>query len=315
MSKNHPKSPFQSQSSTVQSGLDSLLANEISRRSVANTLWAWRNQKVNAKALVFGLLEKFHEISDRQKNILVDASVIATEENEQPYHGNEHYVDVTSGTIMLGNRALQEGRLTIDTFVCMVTAALIHDYKHDGKGNMGEQFRLEQLAFDSAKSKLKNAGASDGELEIIEAFVLNTDVSKDFGDPDALSASDTVKLYIDSGFQNEELLHPRLQILAKKDLADAAQMLQDSDVGTAMADPAYSDYQGLLIAHETGSVDKKSRTYDRSSQLDFFIPKIMHGGKVYSESGRQIIQEWIPDVIKYQQRKLSTNDNKKGMHP
>jgi len=240
-----------------------LLANEISRRSVANTLWAWRNQKVNAKALVFGLLEKFHEISDRQKNILVDASVIATEENEQPYHGNEHYVDVTSGTIMLGNRALQEGRLTID----------------------------------------------------IEAFVLNTDVSKDFGDPDALSASDTVKLYIDSGFQNEELLHPRLQILAKKDLADAAQMLQDSDVGTAMADPAYSDYQGLLIAHETGSVDKKSRTYDRSSQLDFFIPKIMHGGKVYSESGRQIIQEWIPDVIKYQQRKLSTNDNKKGMHP
>jgi|GEM_PF-2060293 len=292
------KNDFQTLNEIHVCALNNLLSSSVDKDSVAKSLMTLREEKGNI-AEIIRLFSKKFPFEDKQKKLLSVAANMAAELNKNEYHGNVHSLEVASGAIMLGNKALKEGSITLNQYCLLVVGALIHDYKHDGKNNAGQQFLLEQLAFDSAKERLKKAGASINDMQLIEAIVLCTDISKDFSDSDAMSPADTLKKYLVDGAQDRQTLHPKLQVLHDFKAGDLAQMLQDSDVGIAMCSPQYFDLESFYLAKEMGSIEKDATDYDRSSRLGFFIPQLMHGGRFFSEQGQKLMTSWVEDVISF----------------
>ncbi|MCI5061113.1 MAG: hypothetical protein MRY79_08600 [Alphaproteobacteria bacterium] len=230
--------------------------------------------------------------TDQSKKAIMAAAKLAAEPNDNAYHGNEHFLQVFCMTYTLGHHAVETGRFTKETFGLLLTAALIHDYKHDAQGNKGEQFRLEKLAFDSAREDLA-AYVSKEDLKIIKAFVLTTDVSKDFSDPNAVSPAESLKWYLSN--KDIHSVFDELKILITEstsgnDLVDAALTLQDSDLASAHLDVESSHQSGRSLAKELGN------EYDPKNQI-FFMDKICHR-RCFSSAGREIIQPCLNKVMK-----------------
>lgn len=223
----------------------------------------------------------------RHQRILQAAADMAAEPNNNPFHGNRHFMEVFATAALLGQHALKENRIERKDFALLLTAALIHDYGHDGGVNGPVQFRLESLAVDKSKARLGAAGATKGELAIIRDFVLTTDVSKNFADPGAHSPADTVKRY--NFTRDAQDLHPALKGLHKSGLADVALMLQDADVGSSLIDPQLCRQSGEYLAAE------QKRAFDPQSQL-FFLNTICRR-HMFSESGHKLIQPALNRVL------------------
>jgi hypothetical protein len=113
---------------------------------------------------------------------LVNAAILADVENPLPYHGNDHYKQVLMQTmchIHTHNQiSPEELRFSSHQAGLILIAAAIHDLCHDGKGNAGQQYRLEQRSFNAAHPYLKAAGLSQDDLADIEAMVLCTDITQ-----------------------------------------------------------------------------------------------------------------------------------------
>lgn len=294
-------------SSLCNTTIGVLIKDDLDKREIATALIFLRKNNIQPQEILPALFSNIYFFSETDKAIISVAAKIASEPNDAAYHSNAHFLDVTAGSIMLGYHAHQNNLIDDHQYALLITAAFIHDYAHDGIGNAGEQFKLEQRAFEQSKDRLCVAGASNTDLAIIEAMILSTDVSRDYKDNTSRSPADTLKEYIVApGPQllKQNILHPRLKILHDLNITELAQMLQDADVGTVMCDPHYHDMLGLLVAREEGRVKPDANSYDRAGTLDFFIPKIMHGGQMFSMAGKDIIQAWIPEVMAYYTHKI-----------
>lgn len=189
------------------------------------------------------------------RRMIMAAANLAAEPNGNPFHNNRHFLEVFSFTFMIGQHALDYGRMDERDFARLLSAALIHDYKHDGGTNtvngVHYPFRLELLAFDSARDKLALAGAGRVDLKIIEALVMATDVSQPQDLPNMISPADSVKKYVTSG--DAFFLHPGLMILKNPKLADMAMMLHDADIGaSATLSRSFCEMSSGYLADEWG---------------------------------------------------------------
>ena len=124
------------------------IIDSITEADTAGLVWAfslWRDKGVNTHAIARYAIDYF-EFSPRLKQVLYRAADLAAEPSLHPYHNNTHFLEVFTLAATLGCRA----RLDKDSLALLLTAALVHDYHHDGKGNQGQKLRLEKIAADHA---------------------------------------------------------------------------------------------------------------------------------------------------------------------
>lgn len=252
----------------------------------------WRDRKPNIEITATRILESLAGVTPSYVKAAIQ---LAAEPNENEYHNNLHTLEVFTLACVLGGRMLAAGTLRPENFWRLAAAALIHDYKHDGKGNMGQPLRLEKLAVDSAAPALIAAGATEHDMQIIRAMVYVTDVSKNFADPSATSVADTMKIYLTRighyPMRSSNHLHPEIQILHHLGLADAAQVLQDSDIGAGLLSRKLGDMNGRGLIQEGNRCRGEDKAVDDATieaSQKFFLERICYG-RPFSSSGVEIL--------------------------
>ena len=266
--------------------IKSLLEGSVSE--VAQTFIEWRKNPPVIEDVVQEVIDQLG-FSERSQTLITTAAKLASEDAPHAYHNNEHFLEVFCLSAMLGNHAFEQKAILEKDFGNLLTAALLHDYKHDGTGNKGEQFRLEKRAYHEAFLPLLDAQAADTiDLKIIEAMILGTDVSKDFGNPEALSPAETLKMYNDGECDH---VHDKLKILEHKGLVDLALVLCDADVGSNFLCEELLDQNSLNLEEESGL------PANRQSQ-QFFLDKVCGGG-LHSEAGRALLSNSFDRIKQY----------------
>jgi hypothetical protein len=243
----------------------------------------------SSKTIIDALKTLGIHFSDTELSMLQMASQLAAEENKNPYHNNTHFLKVFTLSALLGADAFRDNRINTHHLCILLSSALVHDYKHDGKNNKGQRYRLEDISLNASESAMKKAGATEDDWNLFKAFIYTTDVYKDFSDPSALSPGDTVKKYSISN--NPDDLLPELRIMAETGTADIALMLEDADLSGGLLDIELNTKSGLAFAEE------ERKTYEASGQK-FFLEQICHK-QVFSISGLRLIQPRMNEVLAY----------------
>ncbi len=228
------------------------------------------------------------EFSPRLTSVLWRAADLAAEESPHAYHNNQHFLETFVLAATLGCRARQNGTLDHDHFALLLAAALVHDYKHDGKGNGGEKLRLEKIAADGALPALQEAGLTDHEADLVRAFIYTTDITCDFKDPKSFSFANSVKKYSLTG--NSDYLPPEVQILHDTSTADTALMLEDADLGSNLISVGLCRQNSMAVAQEMNQEYSPAMTI-------FFLNNICFG-RAFSHAGREVIGPYIPVVLR-----------------
>lgn len=234
------------------------------------------------------------EFSAESQKILHAAAQIASEENPNPYHNPMHFQHVFILAALLGRRASYMSNLDEQNFRNLLVAALIHDYKHDGTGNKGEQFRLEKISIAASRERLLAAGLTPEDLEVISGYVLATDISKDFSNPDAKSPIETLRDYQKT--KKAWYIQPELRSLYKRSQRDGinhmevAMILHDADVGASIITAGMCEELGHRLAEEQ---HKPFNTNDSK----FFLVNIVHK-EMASQIGFDLLQPYLNDTLR-----------------
>lgn len=156
--------------------------------SLANLFMEWRNNVPPTMPALLGFACDYFKIKSTHRlfSTALAACVLSEIPHINSYHNNHHFREVFTVTICLcamhNEVAGRANRLDATDILLLLTAAAIHDFGHDGRGNImdGDHYpmRLEQRSFDYAKPFLMAAGASADDLDIIRGTILGTDVSK-----------------------------------------------------------------------------------------------------------------------------------------
>jgi len=173
----------------------------------------------------------------------------------------------------------------------VVTAALMHDFHHDGSHGTASPFRLERLAVQKAQPYLRAAGVDEAECHRLEALVLATDSSAGVPFARACWANHHA-----GGAETplaRPLPPPLAQLRAEPDLAQEAVLLAEADVLPSIGltwNHAEQLQSRLAIEWHTslGRDDKLKfidRMVDEISVASFFIPNIQAVRQAYLGTG------------------------------
>lgn len=226
-----------------------------------------------------------HAFSTENTNFIKAAASLAQKKNNNPFHNNLHFLEVTA----LLDRLATHLKLSPDEHMCLIVAALIHDYQHDGGTNTVDgkhtPFRLEQMAFDAARETLEKSGMTKDQLQLIELLVRATDVSPD-PNFNNISPAQSLKNYLDNN-EKPDFIHPDLQgLLHYPNGIDLALTLHESDIGSAFLS---------LEKCMKGSEDlckERDDTYQGKESSRFFVENIA-GQRCYSRAGQALLQPYL----------------------
>lgn len=192
------------------------------------------------------------------------------------YHNSQHFLEVMLTALYLARIARLDPRRTAR----VLTAALIHDFHHDGSRGALSPFRLELLALQEAQPYLRAAKVDDDESQRLQALVLATDPSA--GVPFARACwahhagSGPVPLPAPA------LPPPLGRLLVEPDLAQEAVLLAEADVLPSIGmtrEHADRLQSRLALEWDTAlsDVDKLQfieRTLAKITVASFFVPNI-----------------------------------------
>ena len=155
---------------------------------------------------------------------------------EGGYHNGRHFLEVMLCALYLSRLAL----LDRDRSARVVTAALIHDFHHDGSRSSESPFRLEDLAATSADRYLNDEGVAQTLREQIHALVLATETSIGVPFARACQAARAAPAARAAAPSAADLPWPLRQLLVDPELAFEAVLLAEADVLPSI---------GLTVAH------------------------------------------------------------------
>ena len=192
------------------------------------------------------------------------------------YHNGQHFLEVMLCALYLARLACFDPRRTAR----VVTAALMHDFHHDGSRSASSPFRLELLAAQEAQPYLRAAEVDDDECRRLQALVLATDPS--IGVPFARAcwaqhaAGERVTPLASA------LPLPLGRLLLEPDLAHEAVLLAEADVLPSIGLTfEHAEQLQSMLAIEWGTAlgrDDKLQFIDHLvgeiSVASFFIPNI-----------------------------------------
>lgn len=200
------------------------------------------------------------------------------------YHNSQHFLEVMLTALYLARLAC----LDACRAARVVTAALMHDFHHDGSHGTASPFRLERLAADRARPYLQSAGVDEDECQRLEALVLATDPSG--GVPFARACW---TFHRNGGAQvplHPELPLPLARLRAEPDLAQEAVLLAEADVlpSIGLTVEHAEQLQSRLASEWNVKLDRddKLRFIDRMiaeiTVSTFFIPNIETVRRAYA---------------------------------
>lgn len=192
------------------------------------------------------------------------------------YHNSQHFLEVMLTALYLARLARLNPRRTAR----VVTAALMHDFHHDGSRGTLSPFRLELLAVQEALPYLRAAKFDDDECLRLQALVLATDPST--GVPFARAcwachaASGPVAPLAST------LPPPLGRLLVEPDLAQEAVLLAEADVLPSIGlTLEHAERLQSRLAIEWGTASSRDdklqfidRMVDKITVGSFFIPNI-----------------------------------------
>lgn len=199
------------------------------------------------------------------------------------YHNGQHLLEVMLVALYLARLAGFDPR----RIARVATAALIHDFHHDGSKGVSSPFRLELLAAQEAQPYLRAAGVDDDECQRVLALVLATDPS--IGVPVA-RACWARHAAGEPATPLAPALPPQLEkMLLEPDLAHEAVLLAEADVLPSIGlTLAHAERLQSRLAIEWGTTlgrDDKLRFIDHIvGEIrvgSFFVPNILAVRQAY----------------------------------
>lgn len=203
------------------------------------------------------------------------------------YHNSQHFLEVMLSALYLARLA----RLDSQRTTRVVSAALMHDFHHDGSRAAASPFRLERLAAQKAQPYLRAAGVGDDERLRLEALVLATEPSAGVPFARACVAGHAVGGAVTP---LAAALPPALgRLLLESDLAHDAVLLAEADVLPSIGltlEHAEALQSRLAIEWDTtlGREHKLQfidRIINEISAASFFMPNIRAFRQAYLASG------------------------------
>jgi hypothetical protein len=202
------------------------------------------------------------------------------------YHNSQHFLEVMLTALYLARLAHLDPRRTAR----VVTAALMHDFHHDGSHGTFLPFSLELLAAQEALPYLRAAKVDEDECERLQALVLATDPSA--GVPFARAcwarhAEGGPVTPLASTFPA-----PLARLQTEPDLAQEAVLLAEADVLPSIGMTLeHAEKLQARLALEWGTtlsgLDKLrfiDRMVDKISVASFFIPNIRALRQTYRDA-------------------------------
>lgn len=177
---------------------------------------------------------------------------------EAGYHNAQHFMEV-----MLCARYLALGAgLNAERGLRVVSAALLHDFHHDGSRGVQAPFRLEMLAVKRAQPYWQQAGVKPEERSRLEALILATEPRT--GVPFARACWHWHRAGGGASPDGAGLPAPLLRLLAEADLAHDAVLLAEADVLPSIGlTIEHAEQLQARLAHEWGT------TLGRADKLQF----------------------------------------------
>ena len=238
------------------------------------------------------------------------ASVLADLPHDNPYHNPHHFREVIILLSLLIDTHMaldQEAvKLTKDDIMMMLTAAAIHDFSHDGHGNIIDEThfpsRMEKKSFAQAKDFLALAGASHEQRDKIESMLICTDVSRA---PSGRSPSGFCRdIYMahENGTISVVRAPAELKPLIKdRALSLMAMLLCEADVGlSAGLDYEFAREMTRLVALESRVLSASPTT------LKGFMDMICHGGFT-TNAGNALMGENFKTIMQCVQQDQDNN--------
>jgi hypothetical protein len=231
----------------------------------------------------FGI-EKNHPLL-RAAFMISIAADIAT---ESPYHNSNHTREVTIAMTRLIYAYQQQKKTPLsqeDICLCLV-AAVGHDLMHDGTGNRGIPYRLEDNAFHAILPFLKTCGITAEQAHKIHMIIRVTDISTG---EDGVSPQSALKNYLITG---NALPAPGIEDIFKdKKLLLLAGFMGDADLTpSAGTSYAFSRLMNNFLHRETRRV-----VPDTPQTTLGFIDHVLQG-QFSTAIGRQLGQASLAEI-------------------
>ncbi len=211
------------------------------------------------------------------------ACALAEIPNKNIYHNNDHFFEVIAMCLCLSSahndltRSSKE-RLSVDDVLLLFIAACIHDFAHDGQGNIMDGIhipsRLEKKSLLKSKPYLIGSGLSDDDFSKIETMVICTDVSRNAqGRSPAGIARD---IYLAHQHDNVSIVNIDnffTSLMVDKKLSLMSILLGEADIAMSSGlDYPFSKEMTKLVAQESSVLQPSANT------LKGFMEVICHGG-------------------------------------
>lgn len=174
------------------------------------------------------------------------------------YHNSQHFLEV-----MLCARYLALGAgLDVERGLRVVSAALLHDFHHDGSRGVQAPFRLEMLAVERSQPYWQEAKVDRAECNRLETLILATEPRT--GVPFARACWRWHRAGEGAPPDGAGLPAPLLRLLAEADLAHDAVLLAEADVLPSIGlTIEHAEQLQARLAHEWGT------TLGRADKLQF----------------------------------------------
>jgi hypothetical protein len=266
----------------------------------------WRDDPPSACAIICAAAAHFDIPAD---NRLLKAAVMtglaAEVDNENPYHSNHHFREVTAAIARLcnvHNELAAGGRpgvamLESDSIAKCLIAGAGHDLMHDGKTNALNgpeshvQYRLENAAIRAIEPFMRLAGVPERDREDVRVMIRITDIS-------APQGGKSPHAFLKAAMRGETSgLPPELAGLAQDPhLRTLCALMSDADLGPSTATSFdYSRKMTTLLSRENPALADSNKTL--SGFLQFVV-----GGTLTSDAGQTASQKTLDSIMQEAQK-------------
>jgi len=209
------------------------------------------------------------------------AGALAAIPHNNVYHNTCHFREVILLLSLVMKRHLREDMappLSKDQIIFLLIAAAIHDFAHDGQGNIVQgsliPSRLEKNALKQVSPFLQAAEMTEDDLDLMRLLLICTDVSR--GHEGRSPAGYCRDIFLAHEYKNISAVNvPTLfdPLVADRTLSLMATLLCEADIGIS-AGLSYENAKNMtrLVAQENDMLQPSANT------LYGFMEVICHGG-------------------------------------
>lgn len=266
----------------------------------------WRDSPPSTTAIICAAAEHFDIPADNKHlKAAVMAGLAAEVDNDNPYHSNHHFREVTATMARLcnvNNELAASGKpdavmLESDNIAKCLLAAAGHDLMHDGKTNSltgpesHQQYRLENKAIGAIEPFMKLVGMLPRDQEDVRVMIRITDISAPQG---GKSPHSVLKSTVKGGADG---VPQELQDISRdRALLTMCTLMSDADLGPSTATNFdYSRKMTTLLSRENPALADSNKTL--SGFLQFVV-----GGELTSDAGKTASQKALGGIMQEAQK-------------